>query len=52
MIVPMKKATVIARAQEQARALRRLRGLGVLHLDAVPAHVPSAPGMARKKSAP
>ncbi len=50
MIVAMKKATVITRGEEQARALRQLRGLGVLHLDAVPAHVPSAQEWRDKKA--
>jgi len=49
MIVPMKKATVITRRQEKAEALRKLRGLGVLHLDAVPVHVPSAQEWRDKK---
>ncbi|HOW44287.1 MAG TPA: V-type ATP synthase subunit I [Candidatus Aminicenantes bacterium] len=42
MIVPMRKATVVIRRAERAEALRRLRRLGVLHLAAVPAQVPSA----------
>jgi V/A-type H+-transporting ATPase subunit I len=42
MIVSMKKATVITRRDEKQDTLRRLRKLGVLHISAVPAHVPSA----------
>ena len=42
MIVSMKKATVIVRKSERQEALRKLRKLGLLHLSAVPAQVPSA----------
>ncbi len=49
MIVAMKKATVVTRREEKPDALRKLRRLGVLHLSAVPAQVPSAQEWREKK---
>lgn len=49
MIVAMKKATVITRRQEKQDALQKLRQLGVLHLNAIPAHVASAQEWRGKK---
>jgi V/A-type H+-transporting ATPase subunit I len=50
MIVAMKKATVIARRQEEQDTLHELRKLGVLHLGAVPAQVQPAQEWREKKA--
>lgn len=50
MIVAMKKATVISRREETQDTLRKLRRLGVLHLSAVPAQVPSAQEWRERKT--
>ena len=50
MIVAMKKATVIARRENKAQALNRLRQLGVLHLSDVPVQVASAQEWREKKA--
>ena len=50
MIVPMRKATVIARRGGRQETLRRLRRLGLLHLAEVPSQVPSAQEWREKRS--
>jgi V/A-type H+/Na+-transporting ATPase subunit I len=49
MIVAMKKATVISRREEKQDTLRKLRRLGVLHLNAIPAQVLPAQAWREKK---
>lgn len=50
MIVPMKKATIVARREEKQDCLLQLRSLGVLHLCSVPIQVPSAQEWRERKA--